>query len=79
MPAKPPKDQHEVTAMIYFVLFKSPVNQQWYFRIRSANHHTIASSEGYHNKQDAVNTIQVIRVGAASAGVYDESTQQWAA
>lgn len=42
---------------MYFYLFKSNPNNQWYFNIRAANHERIASSEGYHNKQDAVNTI----------------------
>ncbi len=66
--------------MIYFTLFKSPANQQWYFNIRSAgNHAVLAASEGYYNKLDALNTINVIRAGAASARIYDESTQQWAA
>lgn len=64
---------------MYFFLFKSTNNNQWYFNIRAANHERIAASEGYINKQDAVNTINLIRKGAASAGIYDASAQQWAA
>lgn len=64
---------------MYFYLFKSNVNHQWYFNIRAANHERIAASEGYHNKQDAIHTINVIRRGAGSAGIYDASTEKWAA
>ncbi len=64
---------------MYFYLFKSNVNNQWFFNIRAANHETIAASEGYHNKQDAVSTINVIRRGAATAAVYDASIDKWAA
>ncbi|EIL87233.1 YegP family protein, partial [Rhodanobacter spathiphylli] len=64
---------------MYFYLFKSTANNQWYFNIRAANHERIASSEGYHNKQDAINTINVIRRGAATAGIYDASVEKWAA
>jgi uncharacterized protein len=67
--------------MIYFSLFKSSNNQQWYFNIRSAagKQEVLAASEGYHNKQDALHTINVIRRGATTARIYDFSTQQWAA
>lgn len=65
--------------MIYFYVHKSTVNGQWYFNIRSSgNHQIIATSEGYRNKQDALSTIHVIR-NAATARVYDASTEQWAA
>lgn len=64
---------------MYFYLFKSTSNNQWYFNIRAANHERIASSEGYWNKQDAINTINVIRRGAGSARIFDASTEQWAA
>lgn len=64
---------------MYFYLFKSNVNNQWYFNIRAANHERIAVSEGYYNKQDAVSTLNVIRRGAVSAGIYDASVEKWAA
>jgi len=65
---------------IYFFLHKSTVNGQWYFNVRSTgNHHVVATSEGYHNKQDAIRTINVIRGGAATASIYDDSVKQWAA
>jgi uncharacterized protein len=80
MPAESSLDQYEDPDMIYFYLFKSPANQQWYFSIRSTgNHAVVVSSEGYHNKQDARSTIDLIRKGAANASVYDASTEQWAA
>lgn len=66
--------------MIYFYLYKSAANGHWYFNIRSlGNHQVIATSEGYHNKQDALSTIHVIRNGAAIARIYDAYTEQWAA
>ncbi|MDR6842829.1 YegP family protein [Pseudoxanthomonas sacheonensis] len=65
--------------LMYFYIFKSDVNNQWYFNIRSANHERIASSEGYHNKQDALSTINVIKAGAAGAPIYDASLSKWAA
>lgn len=65
---------------MYFYLHKSTINNQWYFNIRSSgNQKVIATSEGYHNKQDAISTINVIRNGARAAQIYDASTQQWAA
>jgi uncharacterized protein len=66
--------------MLYFYLHKSNINNQWYFNIRSqGNHQIVASSEGYHNKADALATINLIKRGAATASVYDASTSQWAA
>lgn len=66
--------------MIYFYVHKSTINNQWYFNIRSVgNHQIIATSEGYHNKHDALSTINVIRYGAATARIFDASIQQWAA
>jgi len=64
---------------MYFYLQKSKANNQWYFTIRAANHESISTSEGYHNKQDAVNTINVIQRGAASARIYDASVEKWTA
>lgn len=64
---------------MYFYLFKSTANNQWYFNLQSANHKRIAASEGYHNKQNAIDTINVIRRGAANASIFDASTQRWAA
>jgi len=65
--------------MSYFYLYKSTANSQWYFSIRAANHERIAQSEGYHNKQDALNTINLIRRTASTARVFDASVEQWAA
>jgi uncharacterized protein YegP (UPF0339 family) len=65
--------------MLYFDLQKS-TNGQWYFNVRSAgNHRIVATSETYHNRQDALHTVQLIRQHAASAAVWDSTTQRWAA
>lgn len=65
--------------MFYFYLFQSDNNRQWYFRLNSANHHTVAQSEGYHNKADALNTIRAIKANAGSAAILDASLKQYVA
>lgn len=64
---------------MYFHLYQSSVNRQWYFSIKAANHHVIAQSEGYHNKADAIGTINLIKRSATAANTYDDSTRSWAA
>lgn len=47
---------------MYFELFKSTNNNQWYWRLKSANHQIVATGgEGYVNKQDAVNGINLVK------------------
>lgn len=65
--------------MFYFYLFQSDNNHQWYFRLNSANHRTVAQSEGYHNKADALSTIRAIKANAGSATILDASTQRYVA
>lgn len=61
---------------MYFEIFCSSNNQQYYFNIRGANHERIAQSEGYIQKQGAVNAIGVIKRDAAQAPVYDKTVSQ---
>jgi uncharacterized protein YegP (UPF0339 family) len=42
-------------------IFQSFKSGQWYFRIRSSNGKVIAQSEGYHNKQDCIDTAMLIK------------------
>lgn len=62
-----------------FELFKSPENQQWYWRFVAANGKSIAiGGEGYHNRSDAVNGILALRAHAATAVVYEMGANgQW--
>jgi uncharacterized protein YegP (UPF0339 family) len=47
---------------MYFELYKSATNNQWYWRLKSANHQTVATGgEGYVNKADAVNGINLVK------------------
>ena len=32
----------------------------WYFRLRARNGEIVAQSEGYHNKQDAIDTARLL-------------------
>lgn len=53
-----------------FEVFRS--KGQFYFRMRAANNKIILQSEGYHNKADALKTIELIRSGAAGATVVEK-------
>jgi len=62
---------------MYFILYKDSQNQ-WRWNYNSANHKIIAmSSESYINKTDAIYSINLVKTGAATAGIYDKSTNQW--
>jgi uncharacterized protein YegP (UPF0339 family) len=41
-----------------FELYKSGI--YWYWRLRAANHEIIAQGEGYHNRQDAINAVNLV-------------------
>jgi uncharacterized protein len=55
---------------MYFELFRGD-NRQWYYRIRAVNHVIIGQSEGYHNRQDALNAIAIIKREAGAAQIYE--------
>lgn len=58
---------------MYFEVFKSPKNQQYWFVIKShGNHSTLAISEMYTRKENAFNAIQVI-VSSTEATYYDKT------
>lgn len=55
---------------MYFEVYKDRMNQ-WRWRLKSANHKTIAdSAEAYWNKSDAMDGITLVK-GCYSAPVYD--------
>jgi uncharacterized protein YegP (UPF0339 family) len=51
---------------VKFILRKSS-NSQWYFTIHASNGLILASSETYHNRQDAVNAGYLIINNAGGA------------
>lgn len=53
-----------------FEIFKG-INGQFYFRIKAANGEKVAQSEGYTQKQSALNTVNLIKREAGSAQVID--------
>ena len=63
---------------MYFILFKSEKNNQWYWNFNADNHKIIASgAEGYVNKQGATDGITLVKKNAAAAPVYDDSQKKW--
>jgi uncharacterized protein YegP (UPF0339 family) len=63
---------------MYFILFKSDKNNQWYWNLNADNHQKIASgAEGYVNKQDAINGINLVKKNAATSPVYDKYQENW--
>lgn len=43
--------------------------KRWFFRIRAKNHKILAQSEGYYNRDDAVDTCIVIMEQAHTAKI----------
>lgn len=51
---------------MYYQIYKDTAGQ-WRWRLQAANHQTIATSgEGYHNKQDCVHAISLVKQSAAA-------------
>lgn len=62
---------------MYFILYKDKQNL-WRWTYRAADHEDICvSSESYTTKQGALTSIALVRSGAASAKVYDDTTKIW--
>ena len=57
---------------MYFEILRS-TSGQYFFRIRAANHETLAHSETYVAKLSCQAAIAVIKGGAGGAPVYDRS------
>lgn len=63
---------------MYFILFKSDKNNQWYWNLNADNHKTIADgAEGYVNKQGAHKGMMLVKGGALGAPVYDKELEKW--
>jgi len=54
-----------------FSIFKSSINSQYYFRLRSANGEIILNGEGYTVKQSCINAIASVKVNASLDAGYE--------
>jgi uncharacterized protein YegP (UPF0339 family) len=63
---------------MYFVLFQSSKNNQWYWSLKDNNHQTIAAGvQGYVDKQDAYDNLDLVQRNAFLFGIYDKSREKW--
>ncbi len=63
---------------MYFILYKSEKNSEWYWNLNADNHKVIATgAEGYKNKQDAIHGINLVKANAPTAATYDKSQEKW--
>jgi uncharacterized protein YegP (UPF0339 family) len=53
---------------MYYEYWKSSSNGYWYWHLRAANHKVIATGEGYHNEQDVLQVIALVK-GSANAPI----------
>lgn len=54
-----------------FSIFKSSVNSQYYFRLRSANGEIILNGEGYQAKQSCINAIASVKLNSTIDARYE--------
>lgn len=54
-----------------FQIFKSSVNSQYYYRLRSINNEPILSGEGYTTKQSCLNGIASVKLNAPHDSRYE--------
>jgi uncharacterized protein YegP (UPF0339 family) len=55
---------------MYFQVWQSKANSQWYWHLRAANHEIVVQSEGYISKQSALHAIGLVK-SSSNATVYD--------
>ncbi|WP_234043579.1 YegP family protein [Luteolibacter yonseiensis] len=60
---QPPKN-------MYYTVWKSTANGNWYWNLKAANHEKIATSEGYVTKQGALHSIELVK-GSNNAPVIE--------
>lgn len=62
---------------MYFYLYKD-TRGEWRWSFNAANHKKVADSgEGYINRQDAINGINLVRNNAASSKILDATTSTY--
>jgi uncharacterized protein YegP (UPF0339 family) len=62
--------------MVYFQINKnknSYTQPYWWVIKSSGNHQTLATSEMYARKQEAISAINLVKVGAGAATIYDNT------
>ena len=57
---------------MYFEIYKSHKNDQYWFVIKSSNHKSLASSEMYVSKQSVLNALEIIAEGR-TVDCYDKT------
>lgn len=63
---------------MYFDLFRSTTNNQWYWSFKADNHQIIATGgEGYTTKENALHGINLVKKNAAQSSIYDRSQEKW--
>jgi uncharacterized protein YegP (UPF0339 family) len=63
---------------MYFILFRSEKNNQWYWSLNADNHETIADgAEGYATRSTALHGISLVKENARSSKIFDESQDIW--
>lgn len=61
---------------MYFDIYKSSKNGQYWWVAKGENHETLCSSELMTTKESCLNGIRVIKQGAVAAAVYDETGER---
>lgn len=46
---------------MYFQIWQSSTNYQWYWHLKAANHQIIAQGEGYASKEGALHAINLVK------------------
>jgi uncharacterized protein YegP (UPF0339 family) len=63
---------------MYFILFQSKTNNQWYWNLHTEHHQTIATgAEGYISKEDARKSLQLVKKSAPFSRIYDKTLEKW--
>ena len=61
---------------MYFDIYKSSKNDQYWWVAKGENNKTLCASELMISKQSCINGIKVIKEGASTANVYDETGER---
>jgi hypothetical protein len=61
---------------MYFDIYKSDKNSQYWWVAKGQNGETVCSSELMTTKESCKHGIRVVKEGAASANVYDETGER---
>lgn len=55
---------------MYFQIWQSNVNRQWYWHLKSANHEIIANGEGYTSKANCLHAVGLVMDANRQTPVY---------